>query len=55
MAIAYPILAVIAQPQATLPSSIYFWLLTGMLMKAPTLQRQLDEDQLLRSQVHAGE
>jgi hypothetical protein len=45
----YPIVSVIFQPQATLPSSIYFWLLIGMLMKAPALQRALDADQLLRS------
>jgi hypothetical protein len=51
----YPIVSVILQPQATLPSSIYFWLLIGMLMKAPALQRKLDADQLLRSQVHAGQ
>jgi hypothetical protein len=49
----YPIVSVIFQPQATLPSSIYFWLLIGMLMKAPVLQGRLDADQLLRSQVHA--
>lgn len=54
-AVTYPIVSVIFQPQATLPSSIYFWLLIGMLMKAPTLQRQLDADQLLRSQVHASQ
>jgi len=53
LAATYPIVSVIGQPQATLPSSIYFWLLIGMLMKAPALQRQLDADQLLRSQVHA--
>ena len=48
----YPLVSVIGQPQATLPSSIYYWLLIGMLMKAPTLQRALDADHLLRSQVH---
>ena len=51
----YPIVSLVFQPQATLPSSIYFWLLIGMLMKAPALQRQLDEDQLHRSSVHPGE
>lgn len=55
LAATYPIVSVIFQPQATLPSSIYFWLLIGMLMKAPALQGALDEDQLLRSQVHAGQ
>jgi hypothetical protein len=50
----YPIVSVIFQPQAALPSSIYFWLLIGMLMKAPALQRELDADQVLRSQVHTG-
>jgi len=51
----YPIVSFVFQPQATLPSSIYFWLLIGMLMKAPALQRQLDADQLLRSPLHPGE
>jgi hypothetical protein len=49
LAATYPIVSVIFQPQATLPGSIYFWLLIGMLMKAPALQRALDADQLLRS------
>ena len=51
----YPILSVVAQPQATLPSSIYSWLLIGILMKARTLQRALDADQLLRSPLHSGQ
>jgi hypothetical protein len=51
----YPMVSFVFQPQATLPSSIYFWLLIGMLMKAPALQRQLDADQLLRSPLHPGE
>ena len=34
---------------------IYFWLLIGMLMKAPTLQRALDADQLLRTPVYPGQ
>ena len=51
----YPIVSVITQPQAMLPSSIYFWLLIGMLIKAPALQKALDADQLFRSQVHAGQ
>lgn len=49
----YPLLAVIAPPQATLPSSIYFWVLIGMLMKAPALEKAYHADQLLRSQVHS--
>jgi hypothetical protein len=48
----YPIVSLIFQPQAALPSAIYFWLLIGMLMKAPVLQRALDANQLLRPQVH---
>jgi O-antigen ligase len=55
VAATYPIVSLIGQPQATLPSSVYCWLLIGMLLKAPELQRALDADQLLRSQVHAGE
>lgn len=55
VAATYPIVAVIAPPQATLPSSIYFWLLIGMLMKAPSLQKADDADQLLASQVHPGQ
>jgi hypothetical protein len=49
----YPIVSVIVQPQAALPSAIYFWLLIGMLMKAPALQREVDANRLLRSQMHA--
>lgn len=55
LAATYPIVSVIAQPQAALPSSIYFWLLIGMLMKAPALQRALDADQLFRSPMHRGQ
>ena len=51
----YPIVSVIFQPQATLPSSIYSWLLIGMLMKAPVLQKGLDEDKVRRTQMHARE
>jgi len=51
----YPIVSVISQPQAVLPASIYFWLLIGMLMKAPALQRALDADHLLCSKVHPGQ
>jgi hypothetical protein len=51
----YPIVSVVFQPQATLPGSIYFWLLVGMLMKAPALERQLNADQLLRPTLHPGE
>jgi O-antigen ligase len=47
----YPIVSVIFQPPSG-PSSIYFWLLIGMLMKANALQKDLDADQLLSSQVH---
>ena len=53
LAATYPIVSVIFQPQAALPSSIYFWLLIGMLIKSPALQRQLDADQFLPSQVHS--
>jgi putative inorganic carbon (HCO3(-)) transporter len=52
----YPIVSVIIQPQATLPSSIYSWLLVGILMRAPTLETESDESdahRLLRSQVHS--
>ncbi len=55
LAATYPIVSLIAQPQATLPSSIYFWLLIGMLIKAPTLERARDADQLLRTPVHPGQ
>ncbi len=55
IAATYPIVSVIFQPQASLPSSIYFWLLIGMLMKAPMLQRALDADQLLRTPGYAGQ
>ncbi len=55
LAATYPIVSVIFQPQASLPSSIYFWLLIGMLMKAPSLERTLDAHQLPRSQMHTGQ
>ena len=55
LAASYPVVAVIAQPQAALPSSIYFWLLIGMLMKAPRLERELDADQLFHSPMHSGQ
>jgi hypothetical protein len=51
----YPMVSLVFQPQATLPNSIYFWLLIGMLMKAPVLQQEPDADQLLRAPLHAGE
>jgi hypothetical protein len=34
---AYPIWSVVLQPHATLPTSIYCWLLLGMLIKAPAV------------------
>lgn len=49
IAATYPLVSVIYQPQASLPSSIYSWLLIGMLMKAPSLQRQIDAEQILPS------
>jgi hypothetical protein len=52
MAITYPMVSVIFQPQAALPNAIYFWLLVGMLMKAPLLQRDLNADPLFPSTVH---
>ena len=55
IAATYPIVSVIFQPQAALPSSIYSWLLIGMLMKAPRLQRGPDADQLLHSSVYPGQ
>lgn len=46
-AAAYPIVSVIAQPQASLPSSIYFWLLIGILMKASALHRETHANRVL--------
>lgn len=51
----FPLVSVIFQPQATLPSSIYFWLLIGMLMRADRLLPSTDADSVLRSQIHAGQ
>ncbi len=51
----YPIVSVIFQPQASLPSSIYYWLLIGMLMKAPALQSQPDGVRFPRFRVDAGQ
>ena len=44
----YPIFAIAAQPQAQLPSSIYFWLLIGALMGAYMRTRTANENRLLR-------
>jgi hypothetical protein len=55
IAATYPIVSVVFPPQAQLPSSIYFWLLIGMLMKAPRLQGAPDEDQFSRTPVHPGQ
>ena len=51
----YPIVSVVFQPQATLPSSAYFWLLIGMLMKAPAFSQSHDANQLLRTEVQPRE
>ncbi len=53
LAVTYPVVSVIAQPQATLPSTIYLWLLVGMLMKAPALQKELNADKLPPHEMHA--
>lgn len=55
LAATFPVVSVIYVPQAMLPSSIYYWLLIGMLVKAPSLQKALDADQLLRSQLQSRE
>ena len=49
----YPIVSVIAQPQATLPSSIYVWLLVGMIVRASTLYDEDHADRVLRSSMRA--
>lgn len=49
----FPLVSVIFQPQATLPSSIFFWLLIGILMRAERLEPATDADSVLRSQIHA--
>lgn len=50
LATIYPIVTVVSQPQATLPSSVYSWLLVGMLMKAPSLiKERVDANQLFRA------
>lgn len=53
LAATFPIVSVISQPQATLPGAIYFWLLIGMVIKAPVLQIPYSEDppQSMRVQV----
>ena len=40
----YPFFSFVSQPQAVLPSSIYSWLLIGMLVKASSLDKARDED-----------
>jgi hypothetical protein len=55
IAATYPLVSLVYQPQAVLPSSIYSWLLIGILMKAPALQRASDADHLRRTPVHSGE
>lgn len=51
----YPMVSFVFQPQATLPSSIYFWLLIGMLMKSPALEPEPHADHLLGTPVHPGQ
>jgi O-antigen ligase/polysaccharide polymerase Wzy-like membrane protein len=48
----YPIVLVIFQPQAALPSSIYFWLPVGMLFRASTVQEGVHADRLFRAEMH---
>jgi hypothetical protein len=55
MAVTYPILSVVSQPQATLPSSIYFWLLIGMLVRASTLYGEGYATRVLGSEMHSRE
>jgi O-antigen ligase len=55
MAVTYPTVSVIFQPQATLPSSIYFWLLIGMLVRAATLYEEGHANRVLRAEMHPGQ
>jgi hypothetical protein len=55
LAATYPLVSVIYVPQAMLPSSIYFWLLVGMLMKAPNLQKGLDANSVSPPEVYPRE
>lgn len=50
---ALPVFSIIEQPQASLPSDMYFWLLVGMLMKASALQGSSHANRLLRPALHA--
>lgn len=52
LACTYPVVSVVLPPQAILPGSIYFWVLMGVLIKAPAIQEAAIENQLLRPQVH---
>jgi putative inorganic carbon (HCO3(-)) transporter len=52
----YPIVSLVFQPQATLPSSIYCWLLAGVLVRAPALLGQQNHtEQKTGVQVHPGQ
>ncbi len=55
LAVTYPVVSVIAQPQATLPSSIYFWLLIGMLVRASSRFGEGHADRVFRSDMHYRE
>jgi O-antigen ligase len=55
MALTYPIVSVIFQPQAGLPSSIYFWLLMGMLVAARTRSQEGHADRVLRAEMYSRE
>src|SRR5262249_2188526 len=48
-AVTFPVVSLVFQPQAALPNAIYSWLFIGILMKAPSVQRLSDENQLPRS------
>lgn len=41
LACTYPAMSLVVLPQAVLPNSIYFWILIGLLMKAPDLQNTI--------------
>src|SRR5439155_11325078 len=49
----YPVFSIIAQPQASLPSSIYFWLLIGVLMRFSERVAVHHEDRILRPALRA--
>jgi hypothetical protein len=50
----YPIVAVLGGTHASLPSSIYYWLMIGTLIRVSVLQKERNANQVSAAEVHPG-